>query len=110
MFLLPILQDYLIKEINVSNLRLKQPIDSDYCIISSRKEVITISYFRCINKNKFNICQINFIASSSDLLFDLIVKHDLLFQSISLGHALYIGKEVYKAELSKIFLQLYVQS
>lgn len=110
MFLLPILKDNLIKEINVSNLILKQSIDSDYCIISSRNKGIVISYFRCINKNKFKICQINFIASSSDLLFNLIVKHNLLFQSISLGHALYLGKEVYKAELAKIFLQIYIQS
>jgi len=110
MFLLPILKDYLINEIDLSNLRLKQSIDSDYCIIVSKKEGIIISYFRSINKNKSNICQVNFIASSSDLIFNLIVKHNLLSKSISLGHALYIGKEIYKAELSKILLQLYIQS
>jgi len=97
-------------EIDTSNLRLKKSIDNDYCMISLRKEKIIVSYFRSIKKNKFNICQVNFIALSSDLLFDLMNKHKFLPKSISLSHALYIGKEIYKAELSNILLQEYVQS
>lgn len=100
----------LMNDIDISNLSFKKLIGNDYCIISLRKENIIISYFRFIDKKKFNICQVNFISSSSNLLFDLINKHHLLVKSISLSHALYIGKEIYKAELSKILLQEYIQS
>jgi len=98
------------KEIDFYNLSFKQSLDNDYCIVSLRKEVIIVSYFRYINRSKCNMCQVNFIALSSNLLFDLIIKHNLFVKYISLSHALYIGKEIYKAELSKIISQRYVQS
>lgn len=97
-------------EINFSDLSLEKSIDNDYCMISLKKETIIISYFKYIQQKKFNICQVNFIALSSDSLFNLIIKHNLFFKYISLSHALYLGKEIYKAELSKTLLQKYVQS
>lgn len=98
------------KEIDFYNLSFNQLIDNDYFIVTVRKEEIIASYFRLIDKNEFEICQVNFISLSSDVLFNLIIKHNSLLKSISLSHSLYIGKEIYKAELSKILLQKYIQS
>lgn len=98
------------KEVDFYNLSFNQLIGNDYCIVSLRKDEIIFSYFTFIHKSKFNPCQVNFIALSSDSLFDLIIKHNLFVKSISVSHSLYIGKEIYKAELSKILLQRYVQS
>jgi len=97
-------------DIYIPDLKLKQLIDNDYCTIRLIKDNIVVSYFIDIGENKMNVCQVNFIALSSDLIFDLIIKHSLLVQSISVSHSLYIGKEIYKAELSKIFSQAYIQS
>lgn len=110
MFLVPIFKESTIAYINFYNSSIKKTIDKDYCIVSLDNKLIIISYFIKNNQNQNNLCKINFIASSSDLLFDLMNKHKLLVQSISLSHSLYIGKEIYKAELSEIFCQSYIQS
>ncbi len=85
-------------------------IDDDYCIITVENSFIICSYFRFSKNNFGKYYQINFSSTSSDLLFDLINEHHYLSQFISLSHALYLGKEIYKAELSLILLQLYIQA
>ena len=107
MFLLPILNDSFIKQ--VSSRYLDYCFDSNYCIISLNRGIIKLSLFIIINQYNHQSCQINFSANSSYLLFHLISKHSSLYKYISLNHILYIGKEVYKAELSNIFHQVYIQ-
>lgn len=108
MFLVPLLNNYCIKQINNNNICLDPLIDSDYCIIHLKGKLIICSYFQSIDA-KQTFCQINFYNVSSNLLLDIIAQHQFLLQSISLSHALYLGKEIYKAELSKILSQLYIQ-
>jgi len=84
--------------------------DLSYCIISLEKDIIRCSFFIYVESEKDSYYQINFSAISCNLLFDLICKHSNLFHHISFYHILYIGKEIYKAELSKTFQQRYRQS
>ena len=62
------------------------------------------------NETRCRCCTVNFYASSSTRLYKVIGDQKFLFLSISLHHILYIGKEIYKAELSQLLRQIYVQS
>ena len=110
MFLTPLLNDSFIRQIEnkyiVSNLL----IDDSYCMIYVDTCLINCMYFRCMYQSKYTVCKINFYALSSDLLLDLLGNHKVLSQLVSLSHALYIGKEIYKAELSNLCSQLYTQA
>lgn len=107
MFLVPLLNDSFIKNKDVL---LSSLIDDNYCLIYLYKQLIICSYIRYTSEKKSKICRVNFIAVSSDLLFNLISKHNALIHNMSFSHSLYIAKEIYKAELSNIFLQSYIQS
>lgn len=85
-------------------------IDTNHSIISLYKKKIIFSFFIVINEKKNQACILNFYASSSFRLFEIINNYKSLFSSISLDHILYIGQEVYKAELSQLLKQRYVQS
>ena len=87
-------------------------IDINYSTISIYKNNLVFSLVVIVDKKKKKRggCIVNFYAFSYKQLLILINMHDNLFGSISFGHALYIGKEIYKAELSKIFNQNYIQS
>lgn len=84
-------------------------LDDDYCIIRIKNMYISLSYF------KFCVCSINkylridFCSSSSIALYYLLVRHNYLCRSISFSHALYLGKELYKAELAMTLTQVYIQ-
>lgn len=109
MLLPPSLNDsFLSKKKQVSQSQLLL-IDSSYCMISIEGSVIKCSFFIYVD-SKDCYSQINFSAISCNLLFDLIAKHYNLCNYISFYHILYIGKEIYKAELAKTFQQTYRQS
>lgn len=110
MFLLPQINYVFLKNIKYNRRISDDVIDSNYCVITVKNNLIICSYFRFSENNFCQYSQIDFSSSSADLLFDLISEHYDLSQSISLSHALYLGKEIYKAELALIFLQVYVQS
>lgn len=110
MFLLPQINYVFLKNIKYNHKNSDNTIDSSYCVITVKNNLIICSYFRFSENNSDQYYQINFSSNSADLLFDLINEHDYLSQLISLGHALYLGKEIYKAELTLILLQVYVQS
>ena len=107
MFLVPLLNDSFIKN---KDLSFNSLIDDDYCLIYLYEQLIICSYFRYADKRKSKICRVNFIAISSDVLFNLISKHNALIDRISFSHSLYLAKEIYKAELSTICVQAYIQS
>lgn len=87
-------------------------IDTDYSTISVHKENLVFSLVIIVDKKgqKKRDCKVNFYAFSYKELFSLINIYEAIFCSISFRHALYMGKEIYKAELSKIFNQKYLQS
>lgn len=87
-------------------------IDTNYSTISVYKKNLVFSFVVILDKKKpkKRVCIVNFYALSYRQLFSLINIYEALFCSISFKHALYIGKEIYKAELSKIFNQKYIQS
>ena len=87
-------------------------IDTGYSTISIYKNNLVFSFVFIVDKKKQRRrgCIVNFYAFSYKQLFFLINIYEALFGSISFGHAVYIGKEIYKAELSKIFKQKYIQS
>ena len=85
-------------------------IDNSYSTISLKESLIQCSFFVYIQGEQNRSCQINFSAISCNLLFHLISKHRSLYSHMSFYHILYMGKEIYKAELSQIFKQKYRQS
>ena len=87
-------------------------IDTNYSTISVYRENLVFSLVIIVDKKeqKKRGCKVNFYAFSYEELFSLINMYEAVFCPISFRHALYIGKEIYKAELSKIFNQKYLQS
>lgn len=85
-------------------------IDNNYSTFFLCKKHIVFSFVLIRDQNKHFSCTVNFYASSSIKLFTLMNEYNSLFLLISLSHILYIGKEIYKAEISKIFKQEYMQS
>ena len=110
MFLLPFLNDLFIKKAEKTNCQLDQLLDDGYCIIYVKSNSVIYVCFIFNKLDKSSICHINFCAVSSSLLINLISQHKSLSQVISISHALYLGKEIYKAELSNICSQAYIQS
>ena len=79
---------------------------NSYCLIrliSSR--FLSLFLFKKINDSGYPIC---LFASSSNSIYQLIAIHDV-YQGISIDHCLYLGRELYKAELTAELGQLYVQ-
>ena len=105
----PLINDDAIRQIKKNNFYSNLLLDCDYCIISLKEEIIVCSYFYHIKSTKA-VCQVNFYALSCNVLFNVMAKHQFLFHSMSFTHALYIGKEIYKAQMSKVLLQLYIQT
>lgn len=110
MILSPILNDSFIKQAQSRNKFLINIIDSNYCIISMKNNIISLSLFIKMNRSQERICQINIYAVSSHIFFYLVSQHLSISQHLSLSHAFYIGKEMYKAELSIALQQVYIQS
>lgn len=110
MFLLPLLNDSFIKQIQSDYQLLNLCIDNNYCIINFNKNMIIVSIFVVTDKYKNRVCRMNFYAISCELLLNLIGQHKSINAYVSFRHALYLGKEIYKIELSKVFHQGYVQS
>lgn len=109
MFTTSILNDSFACEAEINYIKLDQPIDNDYSLISVKASLITLLYFHHMCRKQYPLCKINFFAVSSDTLMGLLTSHNNLSSLISLSHALYIGKEVYKAELSRLCVQTYIQ-
>ena len=110
MSLLPILNDSFIKQVQYVNQPINFELDNQYCLISISKDMIIVSFIIPVSKPKKRICRVNFYAMSCNTILSLIVQHHSISDSVSFSHALYIGKEIYKAELSNIFTQKYIQS
>nr|QVY58233.1 hypothetical protein [Eucheuma denticulatum] len=83
-------------------------MDKYYCLIQVKTNYGVSMYFFCLNKNmsQYPIC---ISATSSQILYDLISLHYYLHH-LSVVHYLYLGKELYKAELALYFQQEYIQS
>lgn len=84
-------------------------MDKNYCLITVKSSIIKLSLFIIVDAYRQHICQINFHSISSNRLFNLINKHCYISRYISFSHTLYLGKEIYKAQLSNSFQQKYIQ-
>nr|YP_009395959.1 hypothetical protein [Dasya naccarioides]ARW65145.1 hypothetical protein [Dasya naccarioides] len=84
-------------------------MDNGYFLIRVIKNFsIELYYFSSVKNNyiyKYPIC---FCANDIYLIIDLISLHDLI-NTISFTHLIYLGKELYKAELSIFYNQIYIQ-
>ena len=84
-------------------------MDNCYCLIRLiNQKNITLYYFINMNKHKGNypICLTGY---RSEVIHKLISLHND-FNCLSINHCLYLGKELYKAELALIFHQEYIQN
>lgn len=80
-------------------------MDDYYCLVK-----LTVSHYLVVSifNNNYASYPICLFANSSHLLYQLIVAHDV-HQNISIGHCLYLARELYKAELAMQLDQLYIQ-
>nr|QCI09129.1 hypothetical protein [Inkyuleea mariana] len=86
-------------------------MDNFYCLIRvivHKKRKLSLYYFsHNITKQSF-IYPICFTASNINVMFKLLSMHNC-FNQASIYHILYIGQELYKAELCLAFNQIYIQ-
>nr|YP_009546554.1 hypothetical protein [Gelidium kathyanniae]AYO27902.1 hypothetical protein [Gelidium kathyanniae] len=81
-------------------------IDQKYCLIrATQKDQQIIMYYYDHSISNYPIC---FTSYQSVLIYKLIYLYDG-FSILSIFHLLYIAKELYKAELSLYFKQVYIQ-
>lgn len=81
-------------------------MDSYYCLIKLKSSSAIVMYlFHNHNLLKYPLC---IISDSSNVMHQLINSHDI-FMQLSVSHILYLGQELYKAEVSLQFKQHYIQ-
>ena len=82
-------------------------MDNYYCLI---KFILPSSYILYLFDNRFidkyPLCLASY---SSNMICDLIDLHDV-FIILSVKHTLYLGKELYKAEICSKLGQKYIQN
>lgn len=90
-------------------------MDSFYCLVRIPLNE-KISLYCIYNNDTLNLrvktyslsYPICFTAESSEKIILLLSRHSI-FTLFSINHALYLGKELYKAELSLLLKQYYLQ-
>ena len=85
-------------------------ISGAYIVVRVKnKNIITVSHFSGIRSLKLGYVQIDFCSTSCQKICELIYFHIPIYSSISCDHALYLGRELYKAEMCIIMRQFYIQ-
>lgn len=91
-------------------------MDSFYCIVriilNKKLSLFCFNYSSSVwmgQKIKRMYYPICFSAKSSTTIIKLFSLHSC-YKIMSMNHALYLGKELYKAELSLILHQVYIQN
>jgi len=72
-------------------------------------EMIALYYFhhsKNLQKIEMPIC---FTSKNAISMYQLLSYHVNFSRKISLSHALYLGQEIYKAELARVVGQVYIQ-
>lgn len=82
-------------------------MDDYYCVINLICDQNIVLYI--FEKQKTTLYPICLISFNSNKIFHLISIHNS-FINFSLVHYLYLGKELYKAEISLKFGQQYIQN
>nr|YP_010726434.1 hypothetical protein P4D33_pgp137 [Hypnea spinella]WDY84909.1 hypothetical protein [Hypnea spinella] len=83
-------------------------MDHSYCLIRITKN-FNISLYLFFAKNKMPNYPICITSRKSNIIYYLMSLHHY-FSFFSCEHYLYLGKELYKAELALIFNQEYIQN
>lgn len=87
----------------------KFPKITSYCLIRHLQDnFLSISFY--MDKNSSEASCIIFKAKSAEVLCKLISSHAYIANVLSPSHALYIGMELMKAELTMITKQRYTQN
>nr|YP_009244292.1 hypothetical protein Gvag_079 [Gelidium vagum]AMK96534.1 hypothetical protein Gvag_079 [Gelidium vagum] len=82
-------------------------IDQKYCLITAiQEDQQIIMYYYDYSASDYPICFTSY--QSSVLIYKLIYLYDDL-NTLSIVHLLYLAQELYKAELSLYFKQIYIQ-
>nr|AOM64551.1 hypothetical protein Riqu_072 [Riquetophycus sp.] len=83
-------------------------MDNYYCLIRTKSLNINLYFFSCRfdSTNQYPIC---LTSNSSNKIYELMKYHNK-FLNLSLTHLLYLGRELYKAELAIQIGQLYIQN
>ena len=76
--------------------------------IKNKTGKIEVYFINMNNNQKSNIYPLCFTAYNVNSIFLLLSLHDILL-SLSVLHTLYLGKELFKAEISLIIGQQYIQ-
>lgn len=89
---------------------INKSISSAYFMVKVKSEnVITMSYFSGIRSLGLGYIQIDFCGTSCETICGLIYFHIPIYNNISCDHALYLGRELYKAQVCMIMRQFYIQ-
>lgn len=86
-------------------------IDDVYCIIKISKSKIIELYiieYLLHNHNCHDSYPLCFMSDNSSLIIQLLNLYDDI-ALLSIQHALYLGQEVYKADIALITNQIYIQ-
>jgi hypothetical protein len=103
---------YLLKKINSNNYISKINLlnMTSYCIIKVLdNKTIQLSYYVALSMRETYV-PIIFTANNAKSICDLMQYHQNIFITLSSCHALYLGRELIKAEFALIMNQQYVQS
>jgi len=86
-------------------------MDNFYCLIRITSEHIISLYYFPINHNVLgNTMPTCFTAKTANAMFELISSYRFFSKQISINHALYLGQELYKAEIALKLGQKYIQN
>ncbi len=90
-------------------------MDSFYCLVRIMFQKKIVLYYivkkdnlASYKKDSMYLYPTCFTANSANSMIKLLSLHNFFAMS-SIKHALYLGKELYKAEIALIFNQIYIQ-
>ena len=85
--------------------------NSDYFILSlMNNNMIKLSYFKRTRNPQLNYkTQVDFLGWDSQQISYLLYFYFLICNRTTTSHALYLGRELYKAEICMIMQQHYIQ-
>lgn len=79
-------------------------LDKTFCLIKKHNKILVLC---CYLEQKYSIY---FYGLDTSQIFEVIGQHQQFFSYISVYHSLYLGRELFKAEIADMTNQFYIQS
>ena len=79
-------------------------LDKTFCLIKKHNEILVLC---CYLDQEYILY---FYGLDTNQIFKIIEHHKQFVNYISIYHSLYLGRELFKAEVSNITNQFYIQS